>query len=112
MAATNSRDTPYALVIAAMLLAGCGPDYSPPRAFAAGEMVELVLTGHKAQIIYVNYCEKSERKPNIVCTYDIRVYAPQSRTDVSLLGPDGPISSYVLSRIDYVREYELRKATK
>jgi hypothetical protein len=106
---TRSSATLYAAV-AAIMLTGCEGDAPPPRKFSAGQMVEFVLTGHKAQIIHVNYCEKSKRKPHIVCTYEVRVFAPQTRTDVSLFGEDGPVSSNAISRVDYVREFELREA--
>lgn len=97
-------------IFLALLLAGCGePRQEPVRLFARGDMVEFVVSGQRAQIIQVNICTMHSQR-TYGCTYEVRVFSPQTYTDTHLLSSDGPLSTAHIARIDYVREFELRKA--
>ncbi len=76
-----------------------------PRKFKQGDLVEFVVSGQKAQIIYVNHC----RRPGEICTYEVRVFSPQVFTDTHVVGKDGPLTTAHIARLDYIREFELRK---
>lgn len=93
-----------ATALLAMALIGCG-QHEHPGKFKQGDMVEFVLNGQRAQIIFVSYCERP-----IKCSYDVRLESPQVFTDTRILSSDGPLHAKPLARLDYVREYELRPA--
>jgi len=96
-------------ILAANGLYGCTPEDPPIRQFKTGDIVQFVVSGQRGQIINANYCTGSSQKKGQPCTYDVRVFSPQVLTNTRLFGSDDPISQTTIARIDYVREYELRK---
>jgi hypothetical protein len=89
-----------------VLLAGCEAETPPPiPKFQIGETVRFKLTKTHAMVTELKCYGGSWR----MCVYDVRVGANESRTDVSLFGSDGAIQNTPLSKIDFVREFELEK---
>ena len=87
---------------------GCDGDQQAPRMFQAGEIVELVLNGQRAQIIKVHDCRKRWVEDGYVCAYEVRAVANQIFTDTHLFSADGPLHGRPLALFT-VREFELRK---
>lgn len=106
-----SHPTLNAVTCAAILLLfGCGESQQPVRLFKQGDIVEFVVSGQRAQIIWVNQCTAEMLRRGYPCTYDVRAFSPQTHTNTHLLSSDGPLSTAHIARITYVAEYELRKA--
>lgn len=101
----------WSALVLALLLTGCEDDPAP-RLFKVGDVVEFVVNGQRAQIIHVNHCEgwKVRKYGKVAaCTYEVRMAAPQIFTDTHLIVQDGPLKTRSFVRLDYVKEYELRK---
>jgi hypothetical protein len=78
---------------------------NPPKLpkFAVGSMVETIVGQHRGQVVHVG-CNES------ACFYDVRFDGLQFRTDTKLLGQDGPVKLAPVSRVNNMREFELREA--
>jgi hypothetical protein len=100
------------LVLSFFLLSACGegPDVAARKAapwkFANGQIVESVLDGRRGQIVVGYRWPYGGPAPD---SYDVRFSGLGARTNVSLVGADGPVEStpfVVLS----MKEFELREA--
>jgi len=90
------------LVLAFMLglLGGCSDEATP--IFHQGEMVKHKISGYQGQVTYV-FCNARR------CYYNVRFAFQQSKTNVSLLGPDGAVEQQPIALIEYMHDFELEK---
>ena len=85
------------LAVAAMVLGAC--EGGEP-VFHMGQMVKMKISGSIGMIVYTD-CRR------VKCRYGVRFPAIQLRTDVALLGRDGPIEFAPVALVYGVREFEL-----
>jgi hypothetical protein len=72
-----------------------------PAKYLAGSMVETKIGGYRGMVVSVGCTSRT-------CYYDIRVDAPQTRTNTRLFGADGPLTSTPLALLTNIREFELK----
>lgn len=92
-------------VFAAVWLLSPASKPRPVAMFMAGEQVRMVAFGHEGMVIRTS-CGPGWS----ACLYDVRFAALQARTDVSLLGRDGPITLAPVALVRGIREFELERA--
>ncbi len=80
--------------------------YSAEPRFSISQRVQLHLAPDIPAMVIDHYC--NSLRPRDACRYQVRLTAPQDRTDVALLGADGPITHQPLSTL-WVAEYEIRE---
>ena len=96
------------LVISAVaVLSACGNPRLVP-AFSLGQMVEMKAFGVRGMVVKIR-CPRVNDSYSSTCKYSIRFSALQARTNVSLLGSDGPIDIAPIAIVHQVREYELKE---
>ncbi|MEE8263250.1 MAG: hypothetical protein V3R83_12380 [Gammaproteobacteria bacterium] len=86
------------------------PTYGPGSTpvFATGEIVEMAVSGTKGMVMN-STCYRSIDGRKEPCTYDVRFSFGQLKTDVSLFGEDGFISTSPHFIVTGLKEFELRK---
>ena len=80
--------------------------YTAEPKFFIGQDVTLRLAPDAPAMVLRQDC--TSLHPDSVCMYRVRIAVPQDRTDVSLLGADGPITHQAVSTL-WVYEYELKQ---
>ena len=95
------------VMLAVVGLSACDnePVPRPTPKFREGQYVQSKIGGYRGMVIGVACWGRTA-----FCYYDVRFPAMELRTDVSLMGRDGPIQIAPLATVRYVREYEIERA--
>jgi hypothetical protein len=80
--------------------------YTAEPKFQVSQLVRLRLEPGIPAMVIEHYCRSLH--PEKACRYRLRMTVPQDRTDVGLLGEDGPIIHQALSTL-WVAEYEIEE---
>lgn len=87
-------------IMAVSFLAGCQKEPDARPRFYDGQMVKMKAFGTAGMVVYVSCFEEN-------CYYSVRFPSMQMRTNVSLLGSDGPVDFSPVSIVRNIREFEL-----
>jgi hypothetical protein len=88
-------------IVVVGILATLPPTLKPK--FHVGTMVETVVGHHRGQVVWAK-CSES------MCFYDVRFDGLEVRTDTKLMSRDRPVKFAPLSKVNGMREFELREA--